>query len=132
MNLFQSVNNAMGIALETDETAGSPSLPFLHCFLSSLFPLNLSHGGTVEEQLCWAEDGGSAIEVLALLKGNPDLDVNWPNKEEWNRTALHIAYWSGHAEVSNSFWHTQTLMSMRGPAGDELPFYLLASTAMRM
>lgn len=42
MNLFQSVNNAMSIALDTDETAGLLSLSFLLLLLSLLSTGSLS------------------------------------------------------------------------------------------
>ena len=52
----------------------------------------------MEQQLTNAADAGRLEDVEALLRDNPDIDVNWDGS--WlARTALHSASHGGHVEV---------------------------------
>jgi len=51
------------------------------------------------ERLVHAAREGHVEEVLSVLKDNPRINVNWPSKSEFQRTALHAASLRGHLEV---------------------------------
>ena len=53
---------------------------------------------TKERALWEAAETNRAADVLALLRDNPEINVNWA-EQELKRTALHHASENGHVEV---------------------------------
>jgi len=53
----------------------------------------------MELRFYYAAKGGDVEEATEILRGNPDLNVDWGNVEEHNQTALQIACENGHGPV---------------------------------
>jgi len=77
---------------------------------------------SVENQLYYAAEIGSASVVSSLLKDNPGINVNWQDPNQW--TPLHAASMNGHHKVVKLLLaHPDIDVNLRNRGG-ETPFLL--------